>query len=195
MTTIRNAAATRRASDRAAGEARTRRFDDALRSARRAAGQKAAPSSPTPDAVAATIARRPAAERREGAPCDATRRDEGPEAARLPPHPTTPPPALAEASVPELRAALRTLPVTIDAARLRDGASLSLDLGQALSVEIRRRPAGLELLLRPEGSLSRATAAELPALVRALRARGLTVSRAEVRARSDGGSQLRGAAR
>jgi hypothetical protein len=83
----------------------------------------------------------------------------------------------------DLRPVLRALPVAIDASRVREGAPLSLSLGRALDVDLRAAPAGVEVVLRPDPRLARAAAAELPALVAALRSRGIAVARAEVRAR------------
>lgn len=79
-----------------------------------------------------------------------------------------------------LRAAVRALPPVIEAARLRDGARLALTLGGALAVDLRGGAAGVEVTLRPEAALGQAAAAELPALVAALRARGVRVARAEL---------------
>lgn len=205
MTPTQSAAA-RRTSDRATSEARTRRFDDSLRAARRAAGQAAASSS---ENASAAVGRRKLADREAGIlgprhrPSHGEDRTESARGRSQPPEPTHPmPPAQTaptapppEIATPELRALVRTLPVTVDAARVREGAPLALELGNALSVELRRRPDGLELLLRPDASLTRATTAELPAVVRALSARGLAVVRAEVRARGDAGSPARGFAR
>jgi hypothetical protein len=92
-------------------------------------------------------------------------------------------PRLAGLASPELRSAARALPVAVRARGVAGGAPLELALGSALSVELRSGPDGVELLLRPDASLARAARAELPALVRALRARGVAVGRAEVRAR------------
>jgi hypothetical protein len=94
-----------------------------------------------------------------------------------------PSPVAGEPSIPELRAILRALPVAVETARLQDGAPLELAFGRALSVELRAGRAGLEIALRPDASLARAAAAELPALLRALRARGIAIARAEVRGR------------
>jgi len=76
---------------------------------------------------------------------------------------------------------VRALPPAIAAARVREGAPLTLSFGPALGVDLRRGAEGLEVTLRPAVALERAAAAELPGLVAALRARGLRVSRAEVR--------------
>ncbi|HSN90390.1 MAG TPA: hypothetical protein VLS93_04105 [Anaeromyxobacteraceae bacterium] len=87
-----------------------------------------------------------------------------------------------EVRAPELRALLRALPVAVGASAGRAGESLELAFGRSLSVEVRAaRGGGVEIALRPDAGLSRAAAAELPALVSALRDRGVTVVRAEVR--------------
>lgn len=88
--------------------------------------------------------------------------------------------------VAEVRALVRALPVAIEAARVREGEPLSLSFGRSLSVEIRSGAGGVEIVLRPAEALARAASAELPALVAALRARGIAVARAEVRGRSPG---------
>jgi len=91
----------------------------------------------------------------------------------------------------ELRAAVRALPAAVEAARLREGAQLTLGFGGALGVELRAGAHGLEVTLNPVPTLSRAAAAELPGLVAALRARGLRVARAEVRPGAAGGARSR----
>jgi hypothetical protein len=190
-----HASAARRASDaRAAGAARSqRRFDDALRSARRADAPRAggAPDGGAPGARRATSERsdRVPARRRDG-----SRGEDRAEPLAAPGRPASPPaPRPDPAGAPsELRAVLRALPVTIEAARVREGAPLALELGRALSVELRAGRDGLELVLRPDAALSRAAAAELPGVVRALRARGVAVARAEVRARPHAGSRAAG---
>jgi hypothetical protein len=103
-------------------------------------------------------------------------------------------PARVEAAS-ELRAIVRTLPVAIEAARVREGAPLSLSLGRALSVDLRRGAGGLEIVLRPDATLQRAAAAELPGLIESLRARGITVVRAEVRSQPNGDPAARRPAR
>lgn len=95
----------------------------------------------------------------------------------------------------ELRAIVRTLPVAIEAARVREGEPLSLSLGRALSVELRRGAGGLEVVLRPDPTLQRAAAAELPGLLASLRARGIAVARAEVRSQPNGDPAARRPAR
>jgi hypothetical protein len=75
---------------------------------------------------------------------------------------------------------VRALPPVIEAARLQDGARLALTLGGALAVDLRGGAAGVEVTLRPAAALGQAAAAELPALVAALRARGVRVARAEL---------------
>jgi hypothetical protein len=94
-----------------------------------------------------------------------------------------------EVRTPELRAVLRALPPAVETARVQEGAPLELAFGRALSVELRGGRGGVEIVLRPSASLARAASAELPALVRALRERGVAVARAEVRtAPGKGGS-------
>jgi hypothetical protein len=91
-----------------------------------------------------------------------------------------------EVRSPELRAILRAVPVAVEAGRVGDGApALELAFGRALSVELRAAArGGVDLVLRPDAALARSACAELPALLRALRARGVDVGRAEVRARA-----------
>jgi hypothetical protein len=108
-----------------------------------------------------------------------------------PPRPASPPATSRVDSAPELRALVRTLPVVIEAARVREGAPLSLALGRALSVDLRRGADGLEVVLRPDAALGRAADAELPALIAALRERGIAVARAEVRAQPNGNPPAR----
>jgi hypothetical protein len=93
---------------------------------------------------------------------------------------------------PSLRAAIRALPVAAEAAR--GGETLELAFGRALSVELRAARDGVEIVLRPDAGLFRQAAEELPALLRALRDRGVAVVRAEVRRaapRVDGPAGLR----
>jgi hypothetical protein len=89
--------------------------------------------------------------------------------------------------VPELAAAVRALPAAVEAVRAREGGLLALSFGRSLEVELRSGRDGVELVLRPEPRLGRAAAEELPRIVAALRARGITVARAEVR--SQGGAR------
>jgi hypothetical protein len=99
-----------------------------------------------------------------------------------PPAPSDPAAGFApDVRTPELRALLRALPVAVDAAAGRGGDRLELAFGRSLSVEVRVARGGVEIALRPDAGLSRAAASELPALVCALRARGVSVVRAEVR--------------
>jgi hypothetical protein len=73
--------------------------------------------------------------------------------------------------------------------------ALSLDLGQALGVELRRAGDGVELTLAAAPSLAPAVRAALPRLLRALDARGVVVRKAEVRQRSAAGGPVVDAAR
>ena len=84
----------------------------------------------------------------------------------------------------ELEACVRKVPAAIAAALRPGGAELALTFGPALALDLRCGAQGLELTLRPASGLERATRAELPGLVEALRARGLRVARAEVRPRA-----------
>jgi hypothetical protein len=178
------------ATDRARRAARTP-FADALKAARArgaAAGPtaRAAPRPPPRDAGR----RRPADAPREAAPELAARATV--EADRRAGE------TQAVSAASSLRAVVRALPAALEAARVAAGSQLALSFGPALGVELRAGPGGLELTLRPAAALDRAAAAELPGLVAALRARGLTVARAEVRPRADsrpGGGAPSGRAR
>lgn len=178
-----------------------RRFTEALGDARRGA-RKA-----LPDAVAGRAAERSTSgarrahadrtsaelrERREGFGEAEQRQAPTPASAMTVGQPASP--SHVEAA-PELRAIVRTLPVAIEAARVREGEPLSLSLGRALSVELRRGVGGLEVVLRPDPTLQRAAAAELPGLLASLRARGIAVARAEVRAQANGDPAARRPAR
>jgi hypothetical protein len=57
---------------------------------------------------------------------------------------------------------------------------VELAFGRELSVELRQGAAGIEIAVRTDAGLARAARADLPALVQALRARGVEVGRAEV---------------
>jgi hypothetical protein len=78
------------------------------------------------------------------------------------------------------------VPAAIWAGRLRDAPVVELAFGRALSIELRQVGAGVEVAVRADASLSRAARADLPALVRALQARGVAVVRAQVRTPSAG---------
>jgi hypothetical protein len=156
----------------------SRRFDEALVAARREGkGARAEP--------AGACAKRRAAPERRGGPEVALRgRSEADGAGASPQSgtaPTAPTDVAAWPQVAALRAAVRALPAAIEAARLQGNAQITLTLGGALGVDLRGRADGVELTLRPDAALGRAAAAELPALVAALRARGVRVVGAEVR--------------
>jgi hypothetical protein len=171
-----------------------KRFGEALRSATKAARPPFAAASrgsePPSLAVRTSSARRTAADRADDTLRD--RRESFREEARLAP----PPPPVAAAArppdapaAPELRALVRTLPLAIQTFGLREGAPLALSFGRSLDVEIRPPPPGgkgVELVLRPEPRLARASEAELPGVVAALAAKGIAVARAEVRVRGAG---------
>ncbi len=90
-------------------------------------------------------------------------------------------------AIPELAAAVRTLPFAIACATAAGGGPLALSFGRSLDVELRPGVAGVEVVLRPEPRLLRAAEAELPRLVEALRLRGVAVASAAVRPRGGGG--------
>jgi hypothetical protein len=178
------------------------RFDEALRKARRGApapgrpgaGATASPASDLPARALGT--RRATSERASGVLRE--RREifgDAERQAQPPALPMTPQPAARAEGASELRAIVRTLPVAIEAARVREGEPLSLALGRALSVDLRRGATGLEIVLRPDAALQRAAAAELPVLLESLRARGIAVARAEVRSQPNGDPAARRPAR
>ena len=160
-----------------------KRFGEALRQASRT-GRQGTLAEATPAAPGrAAAARRSAADR--GDEALRLRRDAFGEEARLaaPPPPAAPARALDAVTTPELRALVRTLPLAIQASGVRDGAPLALSFGRSLDVELRPSPRGLELVLRPEPRLARASHAEVRGLVAALAEKGIAVARAEVRVR------------
>jgi hypothetical protein len=173
----------------AEGATPAKRFGDALRKATRAArpgaAQPSAPDGASLLGARTSVARRSAADRADDALRN--RREAFREEARL-----APPPAPAAArppeavTVPELRALVRTLPLAIQTLGVRDGAPLALSFGRSLDVEIRSAPRGVEVVLRPEPRLARASEAELRGVVAALAAKGIAVARAEVRVRGAG---------
>lgn len=174
------------------------RFGEALRGARHGPGRRSPGAAAGRGAAASPVqalgSRRAMADRasgvlreRRGLFGDAERRAQPP----VPAPPASPPSTARVDSAPELRALVRTLPLAIEAARVREGAPLSLALGRALSVDLRRGAEGLEVVLRPDAALGRAADAELPALVAALRERGIAVARAEVRAQPNGNPPAR----
>jgi hypothetical protein len=83
-------------------------------------------------------------------------------------------------ALPELREAARAVPTAIWAGRLQGAAVVELAFGRELSVELRQGAGGIEIAVRTDAALARAARADLPALVQALRARGVEVARAEV---------------
>jgi hypothetical protein len=66
--------------------------------------------------------------------------------------------------------------------------AVELSFGRDLAVEIREAPGGIALTVRASPALARAARIDLPALVAALRDRGVTVVRAEVSPCSHGGA-------
>jgi len=73
--------------------------------------------------------------------------------------------------------------VALAAGTLGDRAYVEVRLGSELGVRLTRAPTGVEVVLEAAPSLRRAAEAELPGLLAALRARGLSPARAEVRER------------
>jgi hypothetical protein len=171
--------------------AASRSFGDTLRRARRTGRNGAAQVAPGPEAASAPAraapARRAAADRADDALRG--RREVFREETRSAEPLTTPPAAPAPApegqapATPELRALVRTLPLAVQTFGVREGAPLALSFGRSLDVELRAAPRGLELVLRPEPRLARASEAELRGVVAALARKGIAVSRAEVRVR------------
>ena len=80
------------------------------------------------------------------------------------------------------------------AARRGDRPSLELSLGRDLRVTLMRDGRGIEVVLDVRAGLRAAAEAEIPALVAALRARGVAVARAEVRAKPAALTARRGSA-
>jgi hypothetical protein len=164
------------------------RFGAALRAARDAAARRQGGAKPLPDAPLAL--RRAASARADGALRIRREvfREEERQAPAAPAERSPRPPSSEPVTQSELRAVVRALPPAIEASRVRDGAPLTLGFGHSLSVDVRQAAGGVEVVLRPDARLSRAAEAELPGVVDALRARGVRVTRAEVRPRPHGGS-------
>ncbi len=101
------------------------------------------------------------------------------------------PGGLAEAGRVALACAVRSVPPIIEAFRLGGREALSLDLGAALGIELRRVPGGVALVLAASPNLAPAARSELPHLVRSLAARGVAVAHAEVRERAGAGGSRR----
>jgi hypothetical protein len=173
----------------AANARRARRFEDALRGAAEARSGGSGSRAPAwPAASGPARARRvspPNAER----PAGEDRRGRAPDVAC----PGAPPPLAPQAALaalqapPELRALVRALPIAVETFGVARGAPLALSFGRALEVELRSVAGGIELVLRADSRLARACAAGMPGLVAALERRGISVVRAEVRGRRDGG--------
>ncbi len=72
--------------------------------------------------------------------------------------------------------------VAIEAGRMAERPFVELSFGGDLRIRLTRSPRGVELWLEPGPGLHGAARAELPSLVAALRARGVVVAKAEVRA-------------
>jgi len=173
----------------AKGPRPAKRFGEALRTASRAA-RAGGPPLPSAEAAPPAAARAVAGRRASADHADdalRSRRDGFREEARLaPPSPGAPAQVAEPVTAPELRALVRTLPLAVQTFGVREGAPLALSFGRSLDVELRAAPGGVELVLRPEARLARASEAELPGVVAALARKGIAVSRAEVRVRGSG---------
>lgn len=90
-------------------------------------------------------------------------------------------------SLPELREAVRAIPPAIWSGHLAGGSAVELAFGRELSIELREVSGGIALAVRAGEGVARAARVDLPALVEALRQRGVTVVRAEVRGCSHAG--------
>ena len=184
----------------------SRTFSEALRGARHASARSQGASSRSPERPAGRAANGPTGTGEEGSssrdpvarPLSGDPRRRGPERDPLPAaepalastgHAAEVAPGRADAAgtaageAAGLRATVRALPVAVETFQARGTGAVALELGRALSVELRSAAGGVEILLRPEASLARVAASELPGLVHALRARGVTVASAAVRAR------------
>jgi hypothetical protein len=91
-------------------------------------------------------------------------------------------------STTALAQAVRALPPVVEAFQASGRMALSLDFGGALGVELRQAAEGVEITLSSSAALRPAARAELAGLCRTLAARGVAVTRAEVR----GGAPDRG---
>jgi hypothetical protein len=101
-------------------------------------------------------------------------------------------PLAAEVRSPEPSGRAALLPpsalerLAVEAGRAADRATLDLRFGQSLEVRLTRSRAGVDVVLRPGAGLRASAEAEVPALVAALRARGVSVGRVEVRTGATG---------
>jgi hypothetical protein len=89
-------------------------------------------------------------------------------------------------ALPELREAVGAIPPAIWAGKVAGGDAIELAFGPHLAVELRQVPDGIEIAVRVSPALARAAQGDLPAMVRALRERGVVVVRAELRPRAPG---------
>ncbi len=85
--------------------------------------------------------------------------------------------------------------VAIEAGQMADRPFVELSFGGDLRIRLTRSPRGVELRLEPNPGLCGAARAEMPGLVAALRARGVVVAKAEVRASGLGPPGSRSGAR
>lgn len=96
------------------------------------------------------------------------------------------PPGADVAAATPLFGAAAVAQVSLLVARSGGRTSVELALGRGVSVAITRTPRGVEVFLHAPPGARRAAEAELPALIGAVRARGVTVARAGVRAGAAG---------
>jgi hypothetical protein len=99
------------------------------------------------------------------------------EPSRLDPEPAPAAALLSAAAVERL---------AVEAGRIGARPFVDMSFGRDLQVRITQSARGVELLLATRPALRGAAVAELPALVAALRGRGVTVAKAEVRAKDAG---------
>ena len=159
------------AARRPAAGAEPGRFAETLRRARAAKVARESASGPGSGARSAEL-RKVARDRAPPLAAREAARDEERRLAAAFPRRTPGGAARRLAGAGDSRPLVRALPAAVDAARLRDGAPLSLSFGRSLDVELRAVPAGVEVVLRPEPRLLRAAEAELPRVVEALRLAG-----------------------
>jgi hypothetical protein len=82
-----------------------------------------------------------------------------------------------------LAAAVERLELALERQQRAEGPSLEMQFGGRLRIRLTRGHRGLELAISGDAAAARLARAELPGLLARLRQRGLTISRAEVRAR------------
>jgi len=94
---------------------------------------------------------------------------------------------LAEPGLPELREACRAIPPCLWSGQVGREKTVELAFGRDVRIELRQAAGGIEVTVRVTAPLLRAARGDLPALVAALRERGVEVPRADVRGYPRGG--------